>query len=193
MAVTSIRVLVKMTFPGKTIRLWDGSGPFLDQYGEIWSGATLAEGLDQIESAMNGEAATLTLAMSSVDSQISDLAYTDLEAGNVIDAPVQLMIQSCDEFDQPMGAPEVRFTGLIDNLPIDDTVSGDGVVSRITAEVRNRFTLRKVTSGSVLSDVDQKARSAILNPAAALLGLLDRFCERVSGLSDKVIRWPVYT
>lgn len=189
MTVKSIRVLVKMVFPGKTIRLWDGAGAFLGQDGEVWAGAVLSDGLDNIESALNGEAATLVLSLSGVDGQIADLAYDDLEAGSVIDAPVQLLIQDCDEWDQPIGAPEVRFTGAIDNLVIDESVSGDGVLANVTAEIRNRFTLRTLTSGAVLSDVDQRARAAILNPSAPA----DLFAERVSGLADKAIRWPVYS
>ena len=189
MAVSSIRVLVKMTFLSKTVLLWDGAGPYLDANGDIWAGAALTDGLDNIESALNGEAATLVLSLSGVDSQITELAYTDLEAGEVIDAPVQLLIQDCDEFDQPIGAPEVRFTGAIDNMVLDDSVSGDGILASVTVEIRNRFTLRTLTSGAVLSDVDQRARSAILNPGADP----DLFAERISGLSDKSIRWPVFS
>lgn len=189
MAVASIRVLVKMTFPSKTIRLWDGAGPFLGLDGEVWAGAVLSEGLDNIESALNGEASTLVLALSGVDGEIADLAYEDLGNGEVIDAPVQLLIQDCDEFDQPINEPEVRFTGAIDNMLIDESVSGDGVISNVTVEIRNRFTLRTLTSGSVLSDVDHRARSAIINPGADP----DLFAERVPGLADKAIRWPVYS
>lgn len=189
MTISSIRVLCRMDFPTTTMRLWDGAGPYMDGDGELWTGLVLNEGLDQIESAMNGEAATLSLALSGVDPQIADLAYVDLEAGNVIGSTVQIMIQPCDEWDQPDGDAEVKFTGSIDNLLIDDAVSGDSPVSQVTVECTNRFTLRNLTSGSVLSDVDQRARSAVLNPGAAS----DRFAERVSGLIDKAIVWPRYS
>lgn len=189
MAIKSIRILCRIEFPSKTFRLWDGAGPYLDANGEVWIGARLNEGLDQIESAMNGEAATLVLSLSGIDQYISDLAYEDLEAGEVIGAKVQLLIQPCDEWDQPVGSPEVRFTGFVDNMPSDDTVSGDQIVSTIMLEVRNRFDLRTLTSGAVLSDVDQRARSAVLNPSAPA----DRFTERVPGLADKVIVWPRFS
>lgn len=189
MSTKSIRILVLMEFPSQTMRFWDGAGPFLDQDGEVWRGVSLKEGLDQIESAMNGEAATLELTLDGVEQAISDLAYEELEAGDVIGSKVQLLIQDCDEWDQPVGAPEVRFTGTIDNMPSDDSVVGDTVMSRITAEITNRFDLRTMTSGAVLSDVDQRARAKILNPSAPL----DRFCERIAGLADKAIRWPVYS
>ncbi|MFD2646386.1 hypothetical protein ACFSX5_01100 [Devosia albogilva] len=189
MAIKSIRILCRIEFPSKTFRLWDGAGPCLDADGEVWIGARLNEGLDQIESAMNGEAATLVLSLSGIDQDISDLAYEDLEAGEVIGAKVQLLIQPCDEWDQPVGSPEVRFTGFVDNMPSDDTVSGDQIVSTIMLEVRNRFDLRTLTSGAVLSDVDQRARSAVLNPSTPP----DRFAERVPGLADKVIVWPRFS
>lgn len=186
MAIKSIRILCVMEFPSKTIRLWDGAGPMLGTDGEVYAGARLNEGLDQIESAMNGEAATLQLSLSGVDQTISELAYEDLDAGNVIGAKVQLMIQPCDEWDQPVGPAEVKFTGFVDNMPSDDAVNGDQVVSTIVLEVRNRFDLRTLTSGSVLSDVDQRARSAVLNPGADP----DLFATRVAGLADKTLVWP---
>lgn len=189
MAIKSIKVLCLMEFPARTIRLWDGAGPYMDADGEVWLGAMLNEGLDEIESAMNGEAATLMLSLSGVDQTISDLAFEDLEAGDVIGGRVQLMIQPCDEWDQPVGAAEVRFTGTVDNMPMDEAASEQGITATIVLEVTNRFNLRALTSGAVLSDVDQRARSAILNPGAPS----DRFAERIPGLADKSVVWPRFS
>lgn len=189
MAIKSIRVLALMEFPSKTIRLWDGAGPYLDPDGEIWTGVAINDGLDQIESALNGEASTLTLSLSSLDPRVSELAFTDLEAGNVIGGRVQILIQPCDEWDQPVGDAEVRFTGTIDNMPMDDTVNNDQIVSTVTLEITNRFDLRTLVSGAVLSDVDQRARSAVLNPG----GTADKFAERIPGLADKSIVWPRFS
>lgn len=189
MTTKSIRILCLLEFPSRTIRLWDGAGPYMDADGEIWVGCVLADGLDQIETALNGEASTLELAMSGVDPEISDLAFEDLESGDVIGAKVQLLIQPCDEWDQPVGDAEVRFTGTIDNMPIDDVATDAGIVSQIKIECTNRFDLRRLTSGAVLSDVDQRARSAQLNPDANA----DRFAERIPTLADKTIRWPRYS
>lgn len=187
MAIASIRVLVRIDFPnGVTQRFWDGAGPYLDPNGEIWLGMRLNDGLDQIESAMNGEASTLMLSVSGVDPDGANLAFEDLQAGNVIGGTVQLLIQPCDQWDQPDGDPEVRFTGRIDNMPMDDVAQSDGIISTISLEITNRFDLRTLVNGSVLSDVDQKARSALLNPGAAP----DRFAERIPGLADKTIVWP---
>jgi hypothetical protein len=189
MAIKSLRILCRIDFPSQTFRLWDGAGPFLDANGDVWIGAALNEGLDQIESAMNGEAATLMLSLSGVDKTISDLAYEDLMDDEVVGAKVQLLIQDCDEWDQPVGEPEVKFTGFVDNMPSDDVVNGDQIVSTIILEVRNRFDLRTLTSGAVLSDVDQRARAKVLNPSAPD----DRFAERIPGLSDKTVVWPRFS
>jgi len=189
MAIKSLRIMARFFFPDRTIRLWDGAGPYLDADGEIWSGAMINDGLDQIESALNGEAVTLTLSISGVSTLAADMAFEDLEAGNVIGSKVQILIQPCDAWDQPVGPAEVKFTGTIDNMPMDDSVVEDQVVSTITLEITNRFDLRTLVSGAVLSDIDQKARSEALNPGADP----DRFAERVNKLADHHIVWPRYT
>jgi len=104
----------------------------------------------------------------------------------IIDAVVQILIQPCDELDQPIGTSQVVFTGRVDNKIFDDQVSGQVVRSTMTLEVVNRFTLRRVKSDRVLSDADQRARSAAVNPGENP----DRFCERVPLLEDKTRTWP---
>lgn len=190
MTVRSIRILCQLDFPSKTHRLWDGSGPFLDLDGKVWRGMVLRDGLDVIESAMNGEAYSLALGLSGVTEEASNMAYKELQSDDIIGAKVQLMIQDCDQFDQPVGAPDVRFTGLIDNIVFSEAVEENSrIASIITIECTNRFSLRNSSAGSVLSDADQKARSAKINP----LGTPDRFAERVPTLADKAIWWPRFT
>ncbi|MCV3209599.1 hypothetical protein OHD62_17295 [Mesorhizobium sp. YC-39] len=186
MSVQSIRILCQLDFPSKTVRLWDGAGPYLDAGGHIWQGMVLRDSLDVIESALNGEAYTLALGLSGVPTDIADVAYQEAEDGDVIGARMLLMIQDCDELDQPIGSPDIRFTGIIDNIVFDDAVSGDNPTSTVTIECINRFSMRNLISGSVLSDVDQKARSARINPGANP----DRFCERIPSLADKTVQWP---
>lgn len=190
MAITALRILALLEFPSTTIRFWDGAGPYVDAAGELWRGATLTQGLDAIESAINAEAVTLTLALSGVDEVAMEMAFDDLEGGEVIGAKVTILLQPCDELDQPIGPAEVRFVGTIDNMPTEESAEEDTATRRILVEIVNRFTLRRLTSGSVLSDTDQKARSAKLVPPGTPA---DRFCERVSGLADRSIWWPRFT
>lgn len=187
----SVRILARIDFPSGTTRLWDGSGgPFLDQAGDLWRPCVLTEaGLDAIENAINGEAVTLPLAISGVDSEARDRAWADYQAGTVVGSKVQILVQKLDEYEQPSGTAKVRFTGTINNITFDDSVAGETVSSTIAIEVVNKFTLRALTSGAVLSDADHKAQSAILNPEANP----DRICERIPGLVDKSIRWPKFT
>lgn len=187
--VKSLKILCRLDFPSQTVRLWEGSGPYIDSQGNVWRCCVLGDGaLDSIETAINAEAWTLELGLSGIDKEIADIAWKETESGDVIGAKVQILIQDCDENDQPIGDPDVKFTGTIDNIRFDEAAQDDKVIAGVTIEVTNRFALRTMINGAVLSDVDQRARSAILNPGADP----DRFAERVPGLADKTIRWPAW-
>lgn len=187
--VKSIKILCLLEFPTGAVRLWDGSGPYLDSDGNIWRCCVLSnDALDTIETAINGEAWTLSLSLSGVDTTIADLAWEDTESGNVIDSKIQILIQDCDADDQPSGNADVKFTGYIDDIEWNDYTENKMRKADVLIQVRNRFTLRTQTSGAVLSDVDQQARSLVLNPTANP----DKFCERTPGLAEKTIRWPAW-
>ena len=189
--ISSLRILCELQFPSQTQRLWDGSAPYVDLDGNLWRCCALSEGsIDQIEAAINGEAVTIQLAVSGIDQELSNLAWSSNEEEDVIGSVVRILTQQCDEYDNPIEgrAPEVEFTGSIDNILFNDVAQEDGIASAVAIEVTNRFTLRTKTSGSVLSDVDQRARSARINPAAPI----DRFCERVPSLAEKTVNWPSF-
>jgi len=183
----SIRILVQFNWPtGSVSRLWDGAGPFVDSDGDVWKGCSLADGIDDLEMAINGEAAALNMALMGVGAADADAVWLSYTKEQIVGAIVRISIQPCDDDDQAIGAREVMFTGRVDNIIFDDAVTGDRPVSAITAEVTNRFTLRRLENGGVLSDADQRARSAAVNPYA----VPDRFAERVPALEDKTVAWP---
>ncbi|MDO6966998.1 hypothetical protein [Rhizobium alvei] len=188
--IRSLRILCEIQFPGQTVRLWDGSGrPFMDADGNIWRAARLnEEAIDQIESAINAESFTVAFTISGIDSAIFSTVWADYQAGTIVGSRVRFLIQPLDDFEQPVGDPDICFTGGIDNFSFDETAADDGKQFTISVEVTNRFALIARPSGSVLSDADQKARSAVINPGANP----DRSCERIPGLVDKSIRWPVW-
>ena len=187
MTVKSIRILIEFTWPGGQVdRVWDGGGPFVDSTGELWQGCSLADGFDDLEMVINGEAYVMNLALTNVGAEAAALHWLSLESGGIINGVVRILIQPCDGDDQPVGASEVMFTGRVDNVIFDDSVSNDRPVSVITLEVANRFNLRKLKHGGVLSDTDQRARSAVINP----LENPDKFCERIPMLEDKTVVWP---
>ncbi len=188
MTLKSLRVLCQVDLPSGTLRWYDGcGGPFVDSDGHIYRSCVVAEeALDQIELAVNAEAFTLSLTISGIDGATSDQIWTDYQAGTIKGSRFRLMIQKCNEYEEPIGAPAIKFTGKIDNLIFGDNASNEEIRSIITVEVTNRFALRKQSNGGVLSDTNQKARSAFLNPLAAV----DKFCERVIIYLSKAIRWP---
>lgn len=188
MALKSLRVLCQVDLPSGTLRWYDGSGgAVVDSDGHRYRSCILTEdALDQVELAINAEAFTLSLVISGIDRQTSDNIWADYKAGTIKGSRIRLMIQKCDQYDQPIGVPVIKFTGKIDNLIFGDSALDEEIRSIITVEVTNRFSLRKQSNGGVLSDTNQKARSAFLNPSAAL----DKFCERIIIYLNKTIRWP---
>lgn len=187
MSVASLRILVQFDWPtGAVSRLWDGAGPVVDPSANVWRGSSFADGIEDIEQAINGEAAAINIALMGVGAPEADAVWLSYTKEQIVGATVRIMIQPCDDEDQPMGDREVMFTGRIDNVIFDDAVSGDRPTSTIIAEVTNRFTLRRLENGGVLSDPDQRARSAAMNPTADP----DRFAERVPLLEDKTVAWP---
>ena len=188
----ALRILVDIHFPAETVRLWDGSGgPFVDGDGNIYRAAQFTEeALQSIQAAMNAEASTLTVSLSNIDGATGAAMWEEDEESSVIGSKVVIKIQYLDARSQPVGDPDVKFTGKIDNLSFQDQATDTGITSVITADISNRFTLLARSSGVVLFDVDQKERSKRLNPAASLLGKLDRFCERVPLMRDKTVKWP---
>jgi hypothetical protein len=190
--MASLKILVDITLPDTVLRVWDGSGgAFVDDDGNVYRAAQFTEdALQNIEAAINGEAFTLTLALINIDTSTGDQIWEYDETNSVIGSSVVIKLQELDEFEQIVGAPEVKFTGTIDNMKVSDQATDAESRSVVMVDIVNAFTLRTVLNGQVLSDVDQKERSKRLNPAAWIAGLPDRFCERVSGLREKTIRWP---
>ena len=189
MSIKSLRILCDATLPDRVIRVWDGSGgTFVDGDGNLYRPAQFTEdALQQIEAAINGEAYTLGISLISVTQSVADNIWEYDDTTSVAGSPFVVKLQILDdETEQPDGDPIVVFTGEIDNLDVADESSEDGINSRVNLEITNRFTLRTLTNGAVLSDVDQRARAAVLNPSAPD----DQSCERVPLMRDRTIKWP---
>lgn len=185
----SLRILVQIDWAGgdvATSRVWDGAGPFVDADANVWIGAGALGNLDEIEQAINGEAAAINLTLTGAARDEADIVWLHYEQDEIVGSAVTILIQECDSADQPVGDPEIRFSGTIDDITFKDVVSNDRPMSTIEVPVVNKFTVRRVRSGAVLSDADQRARSAVLNPSADP----DRFCERVVLMQDRTIVWP---
>lgn len=189
MSIKSLRILCEAILPDTVIRIWDGSGGiFVDDEGNSYRPAEFTEdALQQIEAAINGEAFTLALSLVSVSSSVADQIWQYDESASIQGSPFIVKLKVLNDEEQPDDNPPiVVFTGEIDNLDVVDEASSEGITSRVNIEITNRFTLRTLTSGMVLSDVDQRARAKVLNPLAPD----DRFCERVPRMRDKTVKWP---
>lgn len=189
MAIKSLRILCDAVLPDHTVRVWDGSGgSFVDEDGNIYRPAQFTDdALQQIEAAINGEAYTLALSLVSVSSSVADQIWQYDETTSIQGSPFVVKLKVLDEDEQPDDQdPIVVFTGEIDNLDVVDEATATGITSRVNLEITNRFTLRTLTNGAVLSDVDQRARAKLLNPSAPD----DEFCERVPTMRDKTVKWP---
>lgn len=186
--MASLKILVDIALPSETWRMWDGSGgAFIDDDGNIYRAAQFTDdALQNIEAAINGEAFTLSLSLINIDTTTGDAIWEYDENSSVIGSAVVIKIQELDDREDLVGDPVVKFTGTIDNMKVTDQAGEEGSQSVVTVDVVNAFTLRVLTNGAVLSDVDQKERSKKLNPSAPL----DRFCERIPSLREKTVRWP---
>lgn len=188
----ALRILCEAQLPDQTIRITDGSRTVIDGDGNRYRPSQfVGDSLQAIEAAINGTSQTLTIGLTGLPTTVGDSVWEYDEATPVSGSKFLIKILTVDDQSQPLGDPEVVFTGMIDNLSVadqgvEDEEEGDGVQSLVTMEIVNRFALRTLTNGAVLSDVDQKARSAILNPMAAL----DRFCGRVTHYLSKRLKWP---
>lgn len=187
-----LRILCDLILPDQTLRLWDGAGgKFVDIDGNAYRPAQFTdEALQQVEAAINGEAYSMNLALIDIPMSVGDSVWQYDEETSINGAPFILKLQDLDAQKQPVGDPEVKFTGTINNMTVTDQAGEKESTSAVMVEAVNAFTLRVTANGQVLSDVDQKERSKRLNPAAWLAGRHDRALERVPGLRDKAIRWP---
>jgi hypothetical protein len=153
MALRSIRIMVQIDWPeGTTTRFWDGAGPFVDGDGLVWKGASMPGDLDEIEQALNGEAYTINLTLMGVGPENADAVYLRMENDEIIGGTVRIMIQPCDENDQALGDREVMFTGRIDNVIIDDSVSA----------ARPRSMVRRRSACSVSDPESRRAARPVL-------------------------------
>lgn len=191
MPTRSLRILLRFNWPdGQVTRYFDGAGPFVDSEGDVWKGAGLLTGsLDAIEQAINGDAASLSLTLSGVSAEAGDALWDYCQAGGFIGATLQISILACNDDDQPVGSARVVYSGRLDNAIFDEAVSDGRPVANVTVSVTNKFTLRRHANGAALSDADQRARSAVLNPGAAP----DRFAERVPLMFNKTVVWPRFS
>lgn len=187
------KLLMRFDWPdGRITRLLNGTGPYMDPDGKLWRGAGLVDGsLDAIDKAINGDAASLPLTLSGVSAETGDAIWNFYQVGNLKGAQFRILFQFCDSNDQPTSKPPlILFWAIVDDVIFDtNTTESDEISDTVTAQLVNRFTLRRNSNGSVMSDADQRIFSKNLNPA----GTPDRYAERVVLMQNKTRVFPRYS
>ncbi|WP_057463293.1 hypothetical protein [Pseudovibrio sp. POLY-S9] len=192
MNARKVMILMKMDFPQGTSRFWFGSCPYIDANGDHWraAGELPETALSTLQYSFSGEAVVMEVGLSGVPQDIADLAYEETQEDDVIGSEVQILLQSCDQYFQPVGDPVVKFTGEIIDLNFHKAAVGDQaqphILHQVIVVVANVFHARKSRRNAVLSDSDQKALSLKLNPDLPA----DLSCERVSLMNEQTITWP---
>ncbi|WP_310622486.1 hypothetical protein [Flexibacterium corallicola] len=189
MRAKTIKILVLIDFPDEPVRLWSGSGPYIDADGAHWRGAgeLPQQALQQLEYAFAGEAVQMDFAMSGIPQDIAQIGFEETKKKDLIGSKFQVLLQDCDGYHQPLEtSPKVVFTGRVADFRFKDKVGDVGPIYELIMSVANRNLRRRMTDGSVLSDINQRSRASLLNPHAPS----DKFCERVPLLADQTIVWP---
>lgn len=193
MTFRNIMILVAMHFPTGTARFWFGSHTYVDEDGNHWrpAGVLPAAALAKLQYAFSGEATTMDMGLSGVDQQIADLAYEETQESDVIGSKVQILLQSCDQYFQPLPpGPIVKFTGEVIDLKFRKRAVNDRdkpqILHNVTLVVGNAFHARKSRRNAVLSDADQRAYSLKVNPDLPP----DLSCGRITLMSEQTIPWP---
>lgn len=174
-----VRVLVALAFASATMRVHTGFGDLVAG-AQTWSGVGDLVSISGLEQTTQGEAGQATFTVSGVSATL--IASAQSESGaEYRQRPITVYLQFFDvATDAAIGSPVAIWTGLMDNMRIARSNGDDGPVRTITLTAETLFQDRARPSYGSYSDSDQKARFAG-----------DKGCERVAGLVDTVVKWPV--
>lgn len=176
---------------GNISRLWLGDGVYSDGDANVWLGSALVDdgGLEELQQALNGEVGGFSFGLSGVSLETSGVVWQYYQDGNLVGSIVRVLIQACDQDMRPAGPLRTVFGGDINNVVFSRTATEKETLATVTVQASNKFLLRRSVSGGVMSDVDQRAYSALINPGADP----DRFAERVTLMQNKKIVWPRFS
>lgn len=177
-AVVRVDTLVEMMFASETIRLWNGFGPLTTLDGKVWTGAGQMGSISGTSQSINGSAPPLVLTLSGVDATFA--AKAKAEETEYYNRPVVLYTQFFTEawqpLDEPYGLTMARMTQITSRR--SPGPNGPEYIVSITAETP--FAVRRRPRYGYLTDPDQRRRYP------GDLGL-----DRIAGINNKTITWPV--
>lgn len=174
-----VKTLVEMQFASATMRVHTGFGSLVAG-AQTWSGVGDLVSISGLEQTTQGEAGQATFMVSGVSADLLAAAKTE-DGAEYRQRPITVYLQFFDvATDAAIGSPIAIWTGLMDNMRISRTNGDEGPLRTITLTAETLFQDRARPPYGSYSDADQKARYAG-----------DKGCERVAGLVDTVVKWPV--
>lgn len=178
-SIVRVDVLAEFMFVSETVRLWNGFGPLKSLDGKSWLGTAAMGSIAGLSQSLNGTAPPLVLSLSGVDSTFALKAKA--EAAEYYNRPIVVYLQFFTEdwqcLDNPYGLTMARMTNITSKM--EDEEGGKRYTVSITAETP--FAVRRRPKFGYLTDRDQQLR----NPG-------DRGLERVAGIDNRNIRFPVF-
>lgn len=174
-----VDVLAELQFASGTIRLWNGFGPLQTLDGKSWQGTAAMGDISGLSQSLNGSAPPLTVSLSGVDSTFALKAKS--EAAEYFNRPLVVYLQFFDEdwqcLDNPYGLTMARMTNITSKME----EGPDGKIYTVSLTAETPFAVRRRPKFGYLTDRDQQLRF----PG-------DRGLERVAGIDNKNITWPVF-
>lgn len=178
-SLVRVDVLAELQFASGTVRLWNGFGPLQTLDGKSWLGTAAMGDISGLSQSLNGSAPPLNVSLSGVDSTFALKAKA--EAAEYFNRPLVVYLQFFDEnwqcLDNPYGLTMARMTNITSKM--DD--GPDGKVYSVSLTAETPFAVRRRPKFGYYTDRDQQLR----HPG-------DRGLERVAGIDNKNITWPVF-
>lgn len=175
------------------VRAWVGFGDCdgginaLDAEDNVYQGLGEIKDIPDLENVINGKASRVVFQLDGLSAE--GLQVADDDDDSFMRKLVTVGLASFDSNWQKNSDIFWLWWGFGDTVMIQTASgeSGGAITGTVGLSVGSIFTNRRRPSYSHLSDADQKARSAILNP----LGNPDKICERTILYSQGVNKpWP---
>ncbi|MDR6952291.1 hypothetical protein J2X65_001646 [Ancylobacter sp. 3268] len=169
--------LVRFDFQSGMVRCWPGFGAVRTNDGNLWGGTQNMGRLGPIKKTFDGSAPQQTFTLSGVDPTFWVKAKAS--AAEYYGRLCFVYLQFFDEHWQCLDLPLPFSWWRMHSLDIDRSRSGNGFQRIITLKAESPLVLRGRAVNGSWTDRDQQARF----PG-------DRACERVMGMTNRVIVFP---
>jgi hypothetical protein len=174
----NIAVLHTLEFADGTEYVWQGVGPLVAG-GITYQGIGDVVNVDGTGQQAGVVAGNLTITLAGASDLLTDpLLIRVMEQQTLVKGRRYVMgLQFCDEGWQPVDTARIVYVGVMDQM----TVKWTPDLRQVILNVESPFVRRRVPRLETFSDRDQKSKFPT-----------DKGLENVSGLKDKIVKWPKY-